>query len=75
MSRPAIKIDEVDHLPFWRKPEFMLLLMTGTVWFGLSMYLVLINNFAVEVAGLESTGTPASQAQAAFSIMPHAGKL
>ena len=57
MSRPAIKIDAVDHLPFWRKPEFMLLLMTGTVWFGLSMYLVLINNFAVEIAKFDGSDT------------------
>ena len=57
MSGPAIKIDQIDHLPYWRRPEFMLLLMTGTVWFGLSMYLVLINNFAVEVAKFDGSDT------------------
>lgn len=57
MSRTAVSIDAVDHLPWWRKPEFMLLLMTGSVWFGLSMYLVLINNFAVEVARFDGSDT------------------
>ncbi|MEM9061959.1 MAG: MFS transporter [Pseudomonadota bacterium] len=57
MSRPATPVDAVDHLPFWRKPETMLLLMNGTVWFGLSMYMVLINNFAVEVANFDGSDT------------------
>lgn len=57
MSRPTVSVDQVDHLPWWRKPEFMLLLMTGAVWFGLSMYMVLINNFAVEVAGFDGSDT------------------
>ena len=53
MSRAAILIDEVDHLPRWRRPEAMLLFMQGGVLFGLSTWMVLINNFAVEVASFD----------------------
>ncbi len=57
MPRPATIIDEVDHLPLWLRPEALLLLMSGTVWFGLSFYLVLINSFAVEVANFDGAMT------------------
>ena len=57
MSRPTVPIDQVDHLPRWRRPEAMLLLMQGGVWFGLSLWMVLINNFAVEVANFDGSMT------------------
>jgi hypothetical protein len=57
MPRPAILIDEIDHLPRWRRPEAMLLVMTGGVWGGLALWMVLINNFAVEVAGFDGADT------------------
>ncbi|MEO1490695.1 MAG: MFS transporter [Pseudomonadota bacterium] len=57
MSRTAILVDDVDHLPRWRRPEALLLLMAGTVWFGLSFYLVLINSFAVEVVNFNGSDT------------------
>ena len=53
MPRTAILIDEVDHLPRWRRPEAMLLFMQAGVLFGLSTWMVLINNFAVEVAAFD----------------------
>lgn len=51
--RDTILIDEVDHLPRWRRPEAMLLVMQAGVLFGLSTWMVLINNFAVEVANFD----------------------
>ncbi|MFK7944533.1 MAG: MFS transporter [Paracoccaceae bacterium] len=57
MARTQLHIDEVDHLPTWRRPEALLLLMSATVWFGFSLYFVLINNFAVEVANFDGEAT------------------
>ena len=57
MARPILLADETDHLPRWRRPEAMLLVMTGGVWFGLSLWMVLINNFAVEVANFDGSMT------------------
>ena len=52
-----VPIDQVDHLPVWRRPLAMLLVMQGGVWFGLSLWMVLINNFAVEVANFDGADT------------------
>lgn len=57
MARTSVHIDETDHLPVWRRPEAMLLVMSGGVWFGLSLWMVLINNFAVEVANFDGSDT------------------
>ncbi len=53
MSRPFVLIDEVDHLPRWRRPEAMLLVMQAGVWLSLSTWMVLVNNFAVEMANFD----------------------
>ncbi|MEM9097114.1 MAG: MFS transporter [Pseudomonadota bacterium] len=53
----TIPIDQANQLPRWRRPETMLLLMSGGVWFGLSLWMVLINNFAVEVANFDGAAT------------------
>ncbi len=34
--RQPVMIDEVDHLPAWRRPEAMLMVMQGGVWLALS---------------------------------------
>ena len=52
-----VPIDEAHHLPLWRRPEAMLLVMSATLWFGFSLYFVLINNFAVEVANFDGEAT------------------
>ncbi|MEM6621353.1 MAG: MFS transporter [Pseudomonadota bacterium] len=57
MPRTPIRIDNADHLPRWRRPEAMLLVMSATVWFGLSLWMVLINNFAVEVVNFDGSDT------------------
>ena len=57
MPRPVTFIDDIDHLPRWRKPEAMLLVMSAGTWFGLSLWMVLINNFAVEVANFDGSMT------------------
>ncbi len=57
MPGPATIVDEIDHLPRWRRPEALLLVMAGATWFGLSFYLVLINSFAVEVANFDGSMT------------------
>ena len=57
MTRETFRIDQTDHLPYWRRPEAMLLVMTGIVWFGLSLWLVLINNFAKEVVNFDGSDT------------------
>ena len=51
--RETVLIDEIDHLPRWRRPEAMLLFMQAGVTFGLSVWMVLINNFAVEVGNFD----------------------
>ncbi|MEM8792964.1 MAG: MFS transporter [Pseudomonadota bacterium] len=53
----TIRIADAHALPRWRRPEAMLLLMSGGVWFGLSLWMVLINNFAVEVANFDGADT------------------
>ena len=55
--RQPVSIDDVGHLPVWRRPEAMLLVMSGAVWFGLSLWMVLINNFAVEVSKFDGADT------------------
>ena len=57
MAGAPVSIDRIDHLPRWRRPEAMLLVMQGGVWFGLSLWMVLINNFAVEVANFDGSMT------------------
>lgn len=53
--RATVLIDETDHLPRWRRPEALLLVMQAGVFFGLSVWTVLINNFAVEVAHFDGS--------------------
>ncbi len=55
MSRPSIISDEASHLPRWRRPETLLIVMSASVWFGLSLWMVLINNFAHEVANFDGS--------------------
>jgi hypothetical protein len=57
LAQTTTPVNQVDHLPTWRRPEALLLLMSGTVWFGLSLWMVLINNFAVEVANFDGSDT------------------
>ncbi|MEM1299210.1 MAG: MFS transporter [Pseudomonadota bacterium] len=57
MARQTVHIDDTAHLPVWRRPEAMLLVMSGGVWFGLSLWMVLINNFAVEVVNFDGSDT------------------
>ena len=57
MARTPFPIDNADQLPVWRRPEAMLLVMSATVWFGLSLWMVLINNFAVEVVKFDGADT------------------
>ena len=57
MARTSVHIDHTAHLAPWRRPEAMLLVMSGGVWFGLSLWMVLINNFAVEVAQFDGSDT------------------
>jgi len=52
-----VPIGDVQHLPRWRRPEAMLLVMAGGTWFGLSLWMVLVNNFAVELAGFDGSDT------------------
>ncbi|MEM1163267.1 MAG: MFS transporter, partial [Pseudomonadota bacterium] len=52
-----IRVDRADHLPLWRRPEAMLLVMNAGVWFGLSLWMVLVNNFAVEVVNFDGSDT------------------
>ncbi len=50
MPRALTLTDEIEHLPRWRRPETMLLVMQAGVWLSLSTWMVLVNNFAVEMA-------------------------
>lgn len=53
----VVHIRDAESLPRRRRPETMLLLTSGGVLFGLSLWMVLINNFAVEVAGFDGADT------------------
>ena len=57
MSRPVTLADEIGHLPRWRQPDALLLLASGTLWFGFSLYMVTINNYAVEVVDFDGADT------------------
>ncbi|MEM8700026.1 MAG: MFS transporter, partial [Pseudomonadota bacterium] len=50
-----VSLQDVAHLPRWRRPEALLLLMSMAVWFGLSLWMVLINNFAHEMARFDGS--------------------
>ena len=48
-------LSDAATLPRWRRPEALLLLMAMAVWFGLSLWMVLINNFAHEIAKFDGS--------------------
>ncbi|MEM7508074.1 MAG: MFS transporter [Pseudomonadota bacterium] len=50
-----LSLADAQSLPRWRRPEALLLLMSMAVWFGLSLWMVLINNFAVEIATFDGS--------------------
>lgn len=50
-----LSLSDAHTLPRWRRPEALLLLMSTAVWFGLSLWMVLINNFAVEIAAFDGS--------------------
>ncbi|MEM8842319.1 MAG: MFS transporter, partial [Pseudomonadota bacterium] len=50
-----LSLRDAQTLPRWRRPEALLLLMSMAVWFGLSLWMVLINNFAVEIAAFDGS--------------------
>lgn len=52
---PELSLKDAEKLPRWQRPEALLLLMSMAVWFGLSLWMVLINNFAHEVAGFDGS--------------------
>ncbi|MEM9735223.1 MAG: MFS transporter [Pseudomonadota bacterium] len=54
---PHLTLSEANRLPLWRRPEALLLVMSGGTWFCLSLWMVLINNFAVEMANFDGADT------------------
>ncbi|MEL6479173.1 MAG: MFS transporter [Pseudomonadota bacterium] len=52
---PQLSLQDAARLPRWRRPEALLLLMSMAVWFGLSLWMVLINNFAHEIAKFDGS--------------------
>lgn len=55
MARSVLLVDEAGHLPRWQRPETLLVVMSAGVWFGLSLWMVLINNFAHDVARFDGS--------------------
>ncbi len=51
LTRPVVRLDEVSHLPLWRRPEALLFLMAFAMPVAFATWNALLNNFVIEVAG------------------------
>ena len=51
MRHTILTLDEARVLPFWRRPVFLLLLMTAAMPLAFSTWLALLNNFVIGEAG------------------------
>ncbi|MDA5093365.1 MFS transporter [Aliiroseovarius sp. KMU-50] len=51
MRHTTLTLEEARALPFWRRPVFLLLLMTAAMPLAFSTWLALLNNFVIESAG------------------------
>ena len=51
MRHTTLTLDEARELPFWRRPVFLLLLMTAAMPLAFSTWLALLNNFVIGEAG------------------------
>lgn len=51
MRHTTLTLDEARALPFWRRPVFLLLLMTAAMPLAFSTWLALLNNFVIGEAG------------------------
>jgi len=48
--RPTIRVADAASLPWWRRPEALLVLMTVAMAVAFDVWMALLNNFAVEAA-------------------------
>ena len=48
--RPGLSTDDTGHLPRWRRPEALLIVMTVAMALAFDVWMALLNNFAVEIA-------------------------
>lgn len=53
--RPGLSLEEANRLPRWRRPESCLIVMAAGMPFAFSVWLALLNNFAVEAAGFDGS--------------------
>ncbi|MDP4033058.1 MAG: MFS transporter [Pseudorhodobacter sp.] len=51
MKLRTVPLSETSHLPYWRRPIFMLFLMAAAMPIAFSTWSALLNNFVIEVAG------------------------
>jgi len=53
MPQPAVPVGAVDHLPRWRRPETLLMLMAIASPLAFATWMALLNNFVVEKAAFD----------------------
>lgn len=51
MFRRTVTLAEAEHLPRWRRPESLLVLMAAAMPIAFATWSALLNNFVIEVAG------------------------
>ena len=50
-----VPLSDISHLPRWRRPEALLMLMASAMPVAFATWSALLNNFAVEVAGFDGS--------------------
>ncbi|MCV6598619.1 MAG: MFS transporter, partial [Mangrovicoccus sp.] len=53
MSQTILPLDQAKHLPIWRRPVSLLILMAFAMPLAFSTWLALLNNFVIEQAGFD----------------------
>ena len=52
----TLAIEDAEHLAFWRRPVFLLFLMSAAMPLSFATWNALLNNFVIEVAGFDGVG-------------------
>ena len=52
----TLTIEDAEHLAFWRRPVFLLFLMSAAMPLSFATWNALLNNFVIEVAGFDGVG-------------------
>ena len=49
----TVPLDEIEHLPPWRRPAILLFVMAAAMPIAFSTWSALLNNFVIEKAGFD----------------------